>query len=458
MEFGGIVSLRNLMNSSAAQPHQAIVEKLQLANTPAKKMMDNKKHISKGQKHDKEHKHDKNKDRESEESEEEGGGGSSSSGSEGESHSGSASDEEHISSSSENEHHDDSSRREKKQQHQHVRQVHPLDDKQWPEHPLQQNRDIHNTAGGYYPQTQPLALEHSNTEALNLPTEGQLITIFEKLRDFNIEKIFPRNLVSPYKRITTSSSSTKVKVTQDEGGASEEDETNVNDPINTQLEKNIRILFEIDDSKGFNLETIQTTLQHCVAQNTVQTQGKTNVADMNEKIKREFQSISDQIKVFYKHLLNAMKALIVYSSQNANMVTLELKIFERHAYQAWQEVLSYLKAIQTVIMFAIKKKYLDSKAFRDLDVNAMINYREKELTHISEEVAVRKTAILQAEGMIQERDNMIRRIQERYSNAVKSKGDMESSLFTLQSQKRLMDNPAEIAKYNIQLLTPDSDK
>ena len=445
MEFGGIMSLRKLMTP---HPHQAIVEKLQEANPPAKEMKDTTtKHISKGQKHDKEPKHEPKK----EESEEESGGDSSS---EGESHSDSASDEEQNSSSSENEHHDGASRRGKKQQHQHVRQVHPLDDKEWPEHPLQPH---HDTAGGYYPQTQPPALEHSNTEALNLPTEGQLITIFDKLRDFNIEKIFPHNLVNPYRRTTTSSSS-KVKVTQDDGGASEEDETNVNDPINTQLEKNIRILFEIDDSKGFNLEAIQNTLQHCVAQNTVQTQGKTNVAEMNEKIKREFQSISDQIKVFYKHLLNAMKALIVYSSQNANMVTLELKIFERHAYQAWQEVLSYLKAIQIVIMFAIKKKYLDSKAFRDLDINTMINSREKELTHISEEVAVRKTAILQAEGMIQERDNMIRRIQERYSNAVKSKADLESSLFTLQSQKRLMDNPAEIAKYNIQLLTPESDR
>jgi hypothetical protein len=458
MEVTGILSWMNKSSGS----HQNMMKDLKMANTP---VVDKTKHAQKAQKHDKKHKRDiKKKGRDLSESDEESSGDSSSEGD-----SGSASDEEQNSSSSENEHPDGASRRGKKQHHHHISagQVHSQElagGDQWSQHlsvPLQQN--VHTAAAsGYYSQTQPLGLEQRNNETLNLPTEGQLKTIFEKLREFKIDKIFPDHLVNPHKRTTPtkiySSSSSPAKTTAaaaDNDVSDEEDSNLKNDPINTQLEKNIRMLFDKDDrQKDYDLDAIEITLERCVQYNNLQTQGKPNVAILNEHLKQDFHGLTDNMKNFYKHLLNAMKALIVYSSQNANMVSLELKIFERHAYQAWQEVLSYLKAIQIVILFAIKKKYLDSKVFRDLDIHAMINSREKELTRISEEMAIRKSAILQAEGMIQERDNMIRKIEERYNDAVKTKADLESSLLTLQSQKRLLDNPAEIAKYNIQMMSP----
>ena len=294
-----------------------------------------------------------------------------------------------------------------------------------------------------------------NTELVELPSISHLQEIFEKCQAFTLSKIQPDHLKSPY---VSNTSDNKIASTSGNNDASDDESDSPIDIINKTLEKNIRNLFsdEDDSVKKFNIDKIKTSLIEYVKLKT--NSNHPNMAgsarkssEMKQLKAKVFEQVKNEMPIFYMHLLNAMKGLIVYVSQNTPKQEMVEKEYEKHCYGAWKEVISYLKTLQMVISSAIKAGFLESK-FYQTTIDDIMAERDSNLKKMNNEMDERRRKIIETERALQSRDEKIREISEHFSAQEKQKADLESSLLTLRSQINLFNDPVQIAKYNIKLM------
>lgn len=305
-----------------------------------------------------------------------------------------------------------------------------------------------------------------------LTSAQQLEAVFNKFQEFSIRRFFPKTLEHPMDSITKNQSVHKM----------ERRDKMVLDPVNTAIEENIQKLFDsqaesesnhIDNLQGYDIGKVKGSLISYVTQNdqqsaTLPTTSTYHVQRSegyrtreNKRNRKGFvfdPEVENMILNFYPHLLNAMKALMVYTSQNIEKSKLVESDYERHAYNAWQEVFSNLKAIQMVIAHAMGHGKFKTKHYPyPINFLDVIKAREDQLKVLNQEMSHRSRKILELDRKIQKRNDKIRKINEKYNNVDKEKADLEATLLALHSQINLVDNPVEIAAHNCHLLRPKDE-
>jgi hypothetical protein len=268
---------------------------------------------------------------------------------------------------------------------------------------------------------------------VQLPSETEVGEIFEKLKNFNLKKIMAKEIVDPREGWIR-------------GGGSRSSETaNVLNPLDSELEMNIKALF---DPEKFNIDSIKSTLSSYVntldKHTSTKSQRKKSTSDGTKRLK-EFRN---NVVPFYPHLLNAMKALMIYTEQNAKTKGIEKEVvYDKHAFRAWGEVYSYLKSIQSIISYVLNKEQINSDEFPS-NFSVIIMQREKDLKLLQDVMMSQKERIQSMDRLILERDKKIAEINATYNGVDNQKMNLKAELSAIQSQIKSIDDPILIARQN----------
>ena len=287
-------------------------------------------------------------------------------------------------------------------------------------------------------------LEGGDTGELNLHSAAQMTKIFEKLTDFKLEKIMADKVVDPHTSILTSflSNGGKNKMTDANEAAKKFN------PLDTYLEINIKELF---DHNRFEVEEIKDAI--CAFVNNPDK--KTFTHEQSIRIKQDKQKLKQKeqvIRKFYPHLLNAMKALVVYLKSNAETkAKLQENEYDKRAYYAWDEVFSDLKGIQQVISYGIKTNMIKIDKLPP-NFSVITTDMEEKLKNAKMALMVKRREIQTVDEAILKRDNEILQINAKYKGIENSKTNLQGKLLGLQTMIRQMEDPVEIAKENITAL------
>lgn len=301
---------------------------------------------------------------------------------------------------------------------------------------------------------------NQNIELVDLPSVSHIEDIFKKCSSFTLQRIQPDHLKNPY----TSKAQTSSAGSGNDASDAEDDSPI--DEINKTLEKNISVLFsdENAESKHFSIENIKNSLIEYVKiktnsrhPNTGRLMSSKQHLDLKTAKATIFSTVQKtEMPNFYIHLLNAMKALMIYVAQNTAKQDMMCKAYEKHCYGAWKEVISYLKTLQMVISSAIKAGFLESKNY-EYTIDDIMAARDQTLKSTNQQMDERRRKIIETEKALQLRDEKIREISELYSGQEKQKADLEASLLTLRSQINLINDPVQVAKNNIKLMSPQDN-
>ena len=180
---------------------------------------------------------------------------------------------------------------------------------------------------------------------VQLPSERQLNEIFDKFTNFSLKKILPKDLVNKIDSLQ------RISTVSNPSGLSK-----IIDPMDETLEKNIKMLF---NTRYFEIDAIKTLLNDYVDISDSRTGNQGNSRPRQKSREDIFKSGKKNLILFYPHLLNVMRVLSVYISHNSNVKNeLDNSDYDKHAFNAWVDVSSWLKSIQIVIAHGIKKSGL----------------------------------------------------------------------------------------------------
>lgn len=288
----------------------------------------------------------------------------------------------------------------------------------------------------------------TNQEVANLPSSTKMQEIFQKLKNFKLSKIMVNNVLQPVDRLNSFLSLSKSAQNQ------KEDLEKMINPVDSQLEKNIKLLFTSDNDK-YDLDKI---IESIVAY-TRNPDKKTTSKDQEKIIatdKKKLRQNNTEILKFYPHLLNAMKALIVYIRENSETKGKLPEIeYDKRAYYAWKEVFSYLKSIQLAIYFGATNEQLNLGNY-PRNFSVIITNMEKNTKKINRALMQKRGELQQINDRILKRDKEVLEINQKYNGIENHKSDLKGKLDTLLTLLRQSEDPVEIARENIALLSSDT--
>lgn len=271
---------------------------------------------------------------------------------------------------------------------------------------------------------------------VQLSTESELNEIFNKLTGFKLKKIMAEDITDP-------------SVGWTNANRNKTDIGKVLNPLDTELEMNIKALF---NTEKFDIDTIRNTLLAYVNTPDKHTSTKSQRQSSIAGAKRRSTQFKKTILLFYPHLLNAMKALMVYTEQNAKSKGMEKEdVYEKHAYRAWEEVYSYLKSIQSIISYAMRKESITLDDFPD-NFSVIIAQREKDLKLLKDVMISQKEKIQHLDRLMLERDKKIAEINAEYNGIDNHKMNLNAELSAIQSQIKSIDDPILIARQNREII------
>jgi hypothetical protein len=278
-----------------------------------------------------------------------------------------------------------------------------------------------------------------------LPSESEIKTIFGKLIKFELKKILPDNLVDKVDSIASRSTT---------GGTpffgNKSDLARLINPIDEKLEKNVRYLF---DEANFSIEQIKETLCSYVAISD----SHTAIQKSNSKGQRSREDIfkkgQKNIMIFYPHLLNLMKVLNIYIAQNyTEKMKLKGTDYDKYAFNAWNEVFTWLKSIQTVIAEGIDKGGLKDDLALPINFLKVIERNNSRKRILQEESMKIRADIQDYEKQIIDRDNELLKVKGKYENIESKKKVLEAKLSSIGGQLKMNDDPVEITTQNLELI------
>jgi hypothetical protein len=279
---------------------------------------------------------------------------------------------------------------------------------------------------------------------LMLHSAAQMSEIFGKLIDFKLEKIFVDKVARPYNSILTS------LVSSGRGRSDPDEAAKKLNPLDTYLEMNIKGLF---DHNKFDVDDIKEAI--CAFVNNPDK--KTFTKEESTKVKQDkrlLKTKEEAIRKFYPHLLNAMKALVVYLKNNSETKAKLLENeYDKRAYYAWKEVFGDLKSIQQVISYGIKSNMIKIDKLPP-NFSVITTDMEEKLKNTKMALMVKRHELQIVEEEILKRDNEIMKINTKYKGIENHKTNLEGKLLGLQMMIRQMEDPIEIAKENIAALNP----
>jgi hypothetical protein len=279
---------------------------------------------------------------------------------------------------------------------------------------------------------------------LMLHSAAQMSEIFGKLIDFKLEKIFVDKVARPYNTILTS------LVSSSRGKTDSNEAAKKLNPLDTYLEMNIKDLF---NPNKFDVDDIKEAI--CAFVNNPDK--KTFTKEESTKVKQDkrlLKTKEEAIRKFYPHLLNAMKALVVYLKNNSETKAKLLENeYDKRAYYAWKEVFGDLKSIQQVISYGIKSNMIKIDKLPP-NFSVITTDMEEKLKNTKMALMVKRHEIQIVEEEILKRDNEIMKINAKYKGIENHKTNLEGKLLGLQMMIRQMEDPVEIAKENIAALNP----
>jgi hypothetical protein len=279
---------------------------------------------------------------------------------------------------------------------------------------------------------------------LMLHSAAQMSEIFGKLIDFKLEKIFVDKVARPYNSILTS------LVSSSRGRSDPDEAAKKLNPLDTYLEMNIKGLF---DHNKFEVDDIKEAI--CAFVNNPDK--KTFTKEESTKVKQDkrlLKTKEEAIRKFYPHLLNAMKALVVYLKNNSETKAKLLENeYDKRAYYAWKEVFGDLKSIQQVISYGIKSNMIKIDKLPP-NFSVITTDMEEKLKNTKMALMVKRHELQIVEEEILKRDNEIMKINTKYKGIENHKTNLEGKLLGLQMMIRQMEDPIEIAKENIAALNP----
>jgi hypothetical protein len=281
-------------------------------------------------------------------------------------------------------------------------------------------------------------------DVANLPSSSKLDEIFGKLMDFKLAKIMVRSVVHPsteWVSLLRSSNGVKPSLNVDEI------EKKIN-PIDAQLEANIKLLFGSDKYSIENIKKGICAFARNPDSHTLSTDQKKKI-DNDKKL---LKNCTPDIQKFYPHLLNAMKALIVYIQQNSETKgKLAESEYDKRAFCAWEEVFTYLKSIQLVIFFGVRNGQLNISNFPK-NFSVIITNMEKKAKNINKSLMQKRIELQKINEMILQRDSELLSINQKYNGIENHKSDLKGKLDALHTVLRQGEDPLEITKENIALL------
>jgi hypothetical protein len=266
-----------------------------------------------------------------------------------------------------------------------------------------------------------------------LPPAKTIKEIFEKFKGFTLKKILPADLVgkTPANFLGTNQDRKKLD--------------NLINPIDAELEKNIAALF----GPPFEIDTICSALCDYVALTDPHTLTISQMKIVNQK-KSAFKQYKPQITMFYPHLLNAMKALSVYTSKYRQVKeSLPGEDYDKHAYNAWVEVEAYLKSIQSVIAHAIAKHGWEDNNKLPKNFMDIIDRRNQHMEVLNNLILKNRQAIQEIDRAILERDNKLRAVSISYDGIENKKSFVLSEQGSLMAQIQQLDDPTQICQQNL---------
>lgn len=287
-----------------------------------------------------------------------------------------------------------------------------------------------------------MELNKQRRDLVQLPSETELNEIFEKLKNFALKKVMANDISDPSKNWTYNGSRSTLSIIP-----------KIN-PLDQYLEENVKKLF---DENKFPIAEIKETLCFFVTSLDPHTVPDAEHKKMQRKHKAIITKFKTEIKKFYPHLLNAMKALVVYTEQNEQTKGNEKEdAYDKHAFRAWKEVYSYLKSLQTIISFVMKKENISMENF-PTEFSAIIKKREENLKMLNEVLMSHRSDIQTLEKSRLERDKQISDINARYNGIDSLIMDMQGKTLSIQSQIRDVINPINIAKQNIDYINSSNN-
>ena len=267
---------------------------------------------------------------------------------------------------------------------------------------------------------------------VQLPSEIDLNDIFEKMSNFTLKKVMAKDITDP-----------KSNWTYNTKGAVNTPKFN---PLDQYLEENIKMLF---DPAKFDISDIKDVLCYFVKNPDLHTASTVEHKRFKDGRGDKLKHFKTQIKIFYPHLLKAMKALVVYTKQNENTKGNEKEEeYDKHAFSAWKEVFGYLKSIQLVISFVMKDNSITMDKY-PVEFSDIILKRENDLKTLNEVLMNHRGAIQKLEESRLERDKKVAELNSIYNGVDSRIADLQAQTINIQSQIRDVDSPIIIAKQNI---------
>jgi hypothetical protein len=272
-----------------------------------------------------------------------------------------------------------------------------------------------------------------------LPSEDFIAGAFAKLSNFSLAKLLPADLKDPMDKLPS-------EVRQEV------------DNINLQLESNVKKLFGTpqDPSRTEELSTMKSALLAVVARSNSNLNSDRSQQDKEKQARKLLQRLKPTIEKFYNGILQLMKALMAYNDHHDRQLMATSVQDNNPAafiYRAWNEVLSYLQGIESVIVFAAKEQMIDLSNVAN-DFSALVKVDEERAMILREAIYEEEKQVLGLRGDLNEEKKKIKDVEEYYKGKRTELARSIRQSENLKAQLASLTHPALIAKKNIQDLTP----
>ena len=273
-------------------------------------------------------------------------------------------------------------------------------------------------------------------ENSKLPTCEDIKQAFQILQNFKLENILPPNLKNPLEDLPP-------------------EKRKELDKLNMMLEENVDRLF--NPAERADIDSIREALTNIVTQTDYYLTNEAAKAKLEKTTERSVKQIRTPILQFYPHLLQLIKALLAYAKKFEYEVHIRQNEPPSFIYRAWQQVLTYLMSIQTVIAFATTKYNLSvdnyPTSFQDI-----IMRTENETRALQNDINQKKAQITALIEKQQEHDKKQLEINELYMGVPDKLTTARIELNNLQNRLSDMQNPDRIALHNVQELKKREDQ